>query len=382
MSITTKALEPLRVAIVHDWLVVNGGAEKVLQNLLDLFPSADLFTLVDFLPKKDRSWLGERKITTSFIQNLPMSKTKFRNYFPLFPIAIEQLDVTDYDLVLSSSYSVAKGIITGPEQLHICYCHSPARYAWDLQFQYLKESGLHKGLKSLIVRYFLHKFRIWDYRTSNGVDLFIANSAFIQKRIKKCYGRESELIFPPVDLTKFTLETEKSDFYLTASRLVPYKRIDLIVAAFAKTPKRNLKVIGDGPDMNKILSIAKEFSNIEILGFQSDAILQDNMRKAKAFVFAAEEDFGIIPVEAQASGTPVIAFGRGGCLETVKDSITGIHFLSQNVDSINDAIDRFECATLAEPFEIREYAKRFSKEAFKLGIKSLVEKHLTIKSIL
>ena len=379
MSITKKAQVPLKVAIVHDWLVVNGGAEKVLRNLLDLFPSADLFTLVDFLHQEDRSWLGKRKITTSFIQKLPMSKTKFRNYFPLFPIAIEQLDVTEYDLVLSSSYSVAKGIITGPEQLHICYCHSPARYAWDLQFQYLKESGLHKGLKSLIVRYFLHKFRIWDYRTSNGVNLFVANSAFIQKRIKKCYGRESELIYPPADLTKFTLETEKSNFYLTASRFVPYKRIDLIVEAFTKTPERNLKVIGDGPDMDKILSIAKGFCNIEILGFQSDTILQDNMRKAKAFVFAAEEDFGIIPVEAQASGTPVIAFGKGGCLETVKDGITGIHFLSQNVDSINAAIDRFECTTLAQPLEIREHANKFSQEAFKFGIKSLVEKHLTTK---
>lgn len=379
MSCTTKKQRPLKVAIVHDWLVVNGGAEKVLQNLLDLFPSADLFTLVDFLPKQDRVWLTDRKITTSFIQKLPFSKTKFRNYLPLFPIAIEQLDVTGYDLVLSSSYSVAKGVITGPEQLHVCYCHSPARYAWDLQFQYLKESGLQKGLKGLLVRYFLHKFRIWDYRTSNGVDIFVANSAFIQKRIKKCYGRESELIFPPVDLSKFTLETEKSNFYLAASRLVPYKRIDLIVDAFTRTPERQLKVIGDGPDMGKILAIAKGFSNIEILGFQSDAILQHNMQKAKAFVFAAEEDFGIIPVEAQASGTPVIAFGKGGCLETVNDGITGIHFLSQSVESIIDAIDQFESTSLAAPQEIREHANKFSQETFKFGIKSLISEHLTIK---
>lgn len=369
-------MNSLKVAIVHDWLVVNGGAEKVLHNILDIFPSADFFALVDHLPKEDRGWIGHRKITTSFIQSLPRSKTKYRNYFALFPIAIEQLDVTQYDLVISSSYSVAKGVITGPEQLHICYCHSPARYAWDLQFQYLKESGLDRGFKGLIAKYLLHKFRIWDYRTANGVDVFVANSAFIQKRIKKCYGRSSKLVYPPVDLRKFTLQSEKEDYYLTASRLVPYKRIDLVVEAFLGMKNKKLKVIGDGPEMSKIRELAKNADNIEIMGFQSDEILQSTMQSAKAFVFAAEEDFGIIPVEAQACGTPVIAYGKGGCLETVVNGETGIHFFEQTTDSIKAAIASFDASNLHSPAKIREHAKTFSTDSFQNQFKALVETSL------
>jgi glycosyltransferase involved in cell wall biosynthesis len=279
---------------------------------------------------------------------------------------------------VSSSYAVAKGVITGPEQTHICYCHSPARYAWDLQFQYLKESNMTTGLKSRIARYFLHKFRIWDTRTSNGVDVFVANSHFIKKRIYKCYRRDADVIFPPVDVSQFALKTDKQDFYLTASRMVPYKRIDLIVSAFCQMPARILKVIGDGPEMEKILKIAKGHDNIEILGFQSNEMLVSHLQNAKAFVFAAEEDFGIIPVEAQACGTPVLAFGKGGCLETVKDKLTGLLFAEQTENSIIDAVNRFDSSSnLFDAEEIRSHAETFSSAHFQQCLKALITKELS-----
>lgn len=364
----------MKVAIVHDWLVVNGGAEKVLKELIELYPKATVYTLADFLPKEDRGWLGNTPIITSFIQRLPFAQKWYRNYFPLFPIAIEQFDLSGYDLVISSSYSAAKGVITGPEQLHVSYCHSPARYAWDMQEQYLRESGMSNGIKSIIARYFLHKFRIWDVRTANGVDKFVANSAFIKKRINKCYRRKADVIYPPVDIEKFTLEKDKDDFYLAASRLVPYKRLDLIAEAFVKMPLKKLKIIGDGPQMNKIKEIVGSAENIELLGYQSDEVMLHNMQKAKAFVFAAEEDFGIIPVEAQACGTPVIAFGRGGCLETVKNNVSGIHFYEQTAGCIIAAVNEFESQIdqfLAE--EVRLNAEKFSCSAFKMNVKSLIE---------
>lgn len=364
----------MKVAIIHDWLVVNGGAEKVLLELLAIYPQADIFTLVDFLPEEEKKWLGNTKITTSFIQRMPFAKKRYRNYLPLFPIAIEQFDLSEYDLVISSSYAVAKGVITGPDQKHVSYCHSPARYAWDLQAQYLKESGLETGVKSVLARYFLHKFRIWDVRSSFGVDTFIANSNFIAKRIYKCYRREATVVYPPVDISRFALETEKEDFYLTASRLVPYKRIDLVVAAFAKQPHLKLKVIGDGPEMDKIRKLAEGCSNIEILGYQSDESMVSNMQKAKAFVFAAEEDFGIIPVEAQACGTPVIALGKGGCLETVVQGETGIHFEEQTLECLSAAIlemeQRYEAIT---PERCRQNAENFSIDTFRSRLVEVVD---------
>lgn len=363
----------MKVAIIHDWLVVNGGAEKVLEEILAIYPQAEIFSLVDYLPAKDRGWLGDRKVHTSFIHRLPFAKSKYRNYFPLFPIAIEQFDLSGFDLIISSSYAVAKGVITGPEQTHVSYCHSPARYAWDLQAQYLKESNMETGLKSTLARYFLHKFRIWDTRTANGVDKFIANSKFIKKRIHKCYRRNAEVINPPVKLTQFTLEANKQDFYLTASRMVPYKRIDLVVEAFTNMPDKKLKVIGEGPEFEKIKAIAQGHANIEMLGFQSNDVLIDNMQKAKAFVFAAEEDFGIIPVEAQACGTPVIAYGKGGCLETVADGISGLHFSEQTVLSVVDAINRYEAMEELPPEQVRANAEQFSIDSFKQKLKHVVD---------
>lgn len=334
----------MKIAIIHDWLVTYAGSERVLEQMLNVFPDADLFSLVDFLPPDQREFIQNKHVTTSFVQKLPFAKKKYRQYLPFMPLAIEQFDLSAYDIVLSSSHAVAKGVITGPDQLHVSYIHSPMRYAWDLQYQYLRESGLDKGIKSWPVRWMLHKIRQWDVCTSNGIDHIIANSRFIARRIMKVYRRESTLIYPPVDVESFTFYEEKEDFYLTASRMVPYKKIDLIVEAFAQMPDKKLVVIGDGPDFKKIQ--AKSGKNIELLGYQPSEVLKEYMQRARAFVFAAEEDFGIIPVEAQACGTPVIAYGKGGALETIKgldDSHpTGVFFKEQSVGAIIQAIRLFE----------------------------------------
>ncbi|KGD74981.1 glycosyl transferase family 1 [Tatumella morbirosei] len=362
----------LDVGIVTDWLVTYAGAERVISEFINCFPDSNVYALIDFLNKEDRKNFRDKHAVTSFIQKLPFAKNKYHNYLPLMPLAIEQIDVSKHDLILSSSHAVAKGIITGPEQLHISYVHSPIRYAWDLQHQYLNEAGLSRGLKSVLARIILHKMRIWDYRTANGVDHFIANSKFIARRIHKVYGRESDVIYPPVDVNRFTLFENKEDFYFTASRLVPYKRIDLIVEAFSHMPNKRLVVIGDGTEMAKIKS--KATSNIEILGYQSNDVMVDCMQKAKAFVFAAEEDFGITPVEAMACGTPVIALGKGGTQETVKslgsDNPTGILFQNQTVSDIIDAVNLFEesqdnilssdCRSRAMEFSIERFNREIS----------------------
>ncbi|WP_031362078.1 glycosyltransferase family 4 protein [Caballeronia sordidicola] len=363
-----------RVAIVHDWLVAFAGAEKVLEQIVMCFPDADLFSVVDFM--EERSWMRGKKVTTSFIQKLPQAKKRYRSYLPLMPLAIEQLDVSGYDLVISSSHAVAKGVLTGPDQIHVSYVHSPIRYAWDLQHQYLQQSNLTAGVKSLLARLVLHYMRNWDNRTSNSVDHFIANSAFIARRINKVYHRDSHVIFPPVDVEAFQLCEVKEDFYLTASRMVPYKKIDLIVEAFAKMPERKLIVIGDGPDMRKIRD--KATPNIEIMGYQPFSVLQDKMRRAKAFVFAAEEDFGISVVEAQACGTPVIAYGKGGALETVLDGSharpTGLFFDAQTTAAIIDAVDGFERGVVKIlPADCRANAERFSIKHFRDGLRAYVQ---------
>lgn len=366
----------MKIAIIHDWLVTFAGAERVLEQLLQLYPDADIFTIVDFMPVKDRSFLQEHKIYTSFVQRLPLAKTKYRSYLPLMPFAIEQFNLSAYDLVISSSHAVAKGVITGPDQKHVCLCYSPIRYAWDLQHQYLHESGMEKGLKSFFARYFLHKIRIWDSRTSNGVDHFIAISEFIAKRIWKVYRRESEVIYPPVDIESFTFSDSKEEFYLTTSRMVPYKKIDLIVEAFKKMHDKRLVVIGTGPDFQKIKSVAQGASNIELMGFQPFEVLKDHMQKARAFIFAAEEDFGIAPLEAQACGTPVIAYGKGGTLETIVDGKTGCFFDEQTVESICDAVERFEKNTFDYKC-CRENAIRFGPEIFRENIIRSISKAIT-----
>jgi len=371
-----RKLEDLRIAIVHEWYVTYAGSERVVEQILNLFPHADLFAVVDFLDDDQRGFIQHKKVTTTFIQNLPFAKTKFRKYLPLMPLAIEQIDLSAYDLIISSSHAVAKGVLTSPNQLHISYVHSPIRYAWDLQHQYLKESNLEKGIKSWIARWILHQMRIWDTRTANGVDLFIANSQFIANRIQKVYRRSARVIYPPVDLQNYTIQEQKQDFYLTASRLVPYKRIDLIVEAFSRMGDRQLIVIGDGEQMAKIRS--KASNNIKFLGQRDPKELREYMQNAKAFVFAAEEDFGITPVEAQACGTPVIAYGRGGVKESVigldGDRPTGVFFESQTVESIRAAILEFEnSGDLILPIACRENALRFSTERFQTEFLSFVK---------
>ncbi len=292
-----------------------------------------------------------------------------------FPIAIEQFDLSEYDIIISSSHAVAKGVLTNSNQLHICYCHTPLRYAWDLYHGYLSGAGLSKGIKGIIARLILHYIRVWDVTTSNRVDYFIANSKYIARRIKKVYGRDSIVIYPPVDVDKFDVYTQKENYYLTASRMVSYKKIDLIVEAFSKIPDRKLVVIGDGPDFDKIKN--KAGKNIVFLGYQTFEVLKDYMQRAKAFVFAAEEDFGIVPVEAQACGTPVIAYGKGGSLETVIDGKTGIFFKEQTVESLLEAIKRFEQKEDSfDTIEIRKNAERFSKERFMREFKTFVEEKI------
>ncbi len=364
----------MKVAIVHEWLTQYAGSERVVSEILAIYPEADLFCIVDFLSDNERSLFLNKKVKTSFIQKLPFARKRFRNYLPLMPLAIEQFDLSAYDLIISSSHAVAKGVITGPDQLHICYVHSPIRYAWDLQHQYLEKSS---GLKGLLSRWTLHYMRIWDIRTANGVGEFIANSQFIAKRIWKVYRRHSTVIYPPVELDKFTLNEHKENYYLTVSRMVPYKKVDLIVEAFSKMPDKKLVVIGDGPLMSAVQR--KATRNIEVLGFQPDETVKQYMQKARAFVFAAEEDFGITPVEAQACGTPVIAYGKGGALETIKglesESPTGVFFYEQSVDAIIEATNTFEAESdKIKPEHCHEHASKFSAERFRREISEFVEK--------
>jgi glycosyltransferase involved in cell wall biosynthesis len=357
-----------KIAIVHEWLVTVAGAERVLSEMLSCFPDADLYALVAFLPDGAADDIKRRVTGTTFIQRLPCARTRYRSYLPLMPLAIEQLDLSGYDIVLSSSHAVAKGVITGPDQLHVSYVHTPMRYIWDLQHQYLRESGLDRGLKGYLVRWLLSRLRLWDVRSALGVDRFIANSNYVRRRIAKTYRRDAQVIYPPVDVASFTPAGQKEDFYLTASRLVPYKRVDLIVEAFAAMPERKLVVIGDGPDRRKVERWATP--NITLLGHQPQSVMIDHMRRARAFVFAAEEDFGILPVEVQACGTPVLAYGKGGALETIvppeRDNPTGLFFDDQTPAAIRAAVERFESAIDRFTAQnCRNQALRFAADRFR-----------------
>ena len=370
----------MRVAIVHDWLLVYAGAERVLEQMLLCHPQADIFSLVDFLPANSREFILNKKVTKSFIQKLPFASTIYRSYLPLMPIAVEQFDLSNYDLVISSSHAVAKGVIVGPDQLHICMCYSPIRYAWDLQHQYLREANLDRGLKGWFARWMLHKIRLWDVRTANGVDRFIGISYFITRRIEKTYRRESTVIYPPVDVSGFAFKADKDDFYLTASRMVPYKKMPLIVEAFSSLPDKRLVVIGEGPEFDKCKAVAG--SNVELMGWQPFEVLKDHMQRAKAFVFAAEEDFGITPLEAQACGTPVIAFGRGAVVETIHgldtEVPTGVFFMKQDVATLVEAVQLFERERdRIRPTACRENALSFSPERFRSEFSSFVEDEWT-----
>ena len=366
-----------KIAIVHEWFDTYAGSERVVEQLLLLYPDADVFAMVDFIHPSQRGFLGGRPVTTSFIQRLPRAERHFRKYLPLMPIAVEQFDLSSYDIVISSSHAVSKGVLTGPDQLHISYVHSPIRYAWDLQHQYLRETGMTRGFKSALARLILHYVRLWDVRTSNGVDHFVANSVFIGRRIQRTYRRDAQVIYPPVDISTYAMREAKESFYLTVSRMVPYKRIPTIVEAFARMPDKKLVVIGDGSERSKAEAVAGP--NVEFLGFQPTEVLRDRMQRARAFVFAAEEDFGITPVEAQACGTPVIAYGKGGALETINGlegggTPTGMFFYDQTPESIVEAIQRFEQEHARfTPQACRDNAQRFSPERFRQEFDELLQ---------
>ena len=359
----------LKYALVHEWLTpkATGGSELVVREILQHI-DADLYALIDFESTNPESYLYRRAIGTTFLQRFPGARAGVQKYLPLLPLAIEQLDLQGYDVILSSSHAVAKGVITGPSQLHVCYCHTPMRYAWDLTFDYLRSSRLGRGWISAPTRYLLHRLRQWDVISANRVDYFIANSRHTARRIWRCYRRRAEVIYPPVQVKRFPFRADKEDFYLTVSRLVSYKKVSLIVQAFNQSG-RSLVVIGGGPELEQLRQIAR--SNVQILGPQPDAVVEDYMARAKAFVYAACEDFGIAPVEAQACGTPVIAYGAGGALETVRDlqqhpeTGTGLFFPEQTPQSLIKAVEAFEALQVQfQPEQARLNAIAFSPEVF------------------
>jgi glycosyltransferase involved in cell wall biosynthesis len=372
----------VRVAFVHEWFVTFAGSEKVLSEMIKEFPDADIFCLVDFSDGKHADKFLYKKINTSFLQKLKPLGKFYRYFFPFMALAVEQLDLSGYDLVISNSHAVAKGVITGPDQLHISYCYTPMRYAWDLQHQYLREQRMSRNIRGLIARYSLHKARIWDTRTANSVDHFIGCSEYIARRIWKVYRRPADVIYPGVDTDYFKIGGEKGDYYFTSSRLVPYKKVSLIVEAFKSMPDKKLVVIGTGPQFKDVQRLAGP--NVSVLGYQDDDILLQHMQGAKAFIFAAEEDFGITPLEAQACGTPVLAFGKGGASETVIDGVTGLHFWKQDVASICDVVNQFEAVSyIFDPKTIRAHAEKFSIRRFRSEFKELVWRlwsHHSVKS--
>jgi glycosyltransferase involved in cell wall biosynthesis len=365
----------LKVALVHDWLDTWRGGENVLAQLLRVYPHAELFALVDFLSDADRRGLNGRRARTTFLQRVPFASTRFRLLLPLFPRAIESLDVSAYDLVISSSHAVAKGVRTHRGQLHVCYCYTPMRYAWDLREQYLARAALDRGIRGLAARNVLSRLASWDRAASRRVDHFVAISRYIAARIESCYGRTSTVIYPPVESSVTAVPRKRTSWYVTVSQLVPYKRVDLIVDAFRAMPDRHLAVIGEGPERARIAAAVP--ANVRLLGHIPDDERDRWLATARAFIFAAEEDFGIAPVEAQAAGTPVIAYGAGGALETIRGLDqpvpTGVFFAEQSAAAIRDAVRRFEQSeSRILPDACRENAQRFGAGLFRRAFADFV----------
>ena len=368
----------LKYALVHEWLTpkAKGGSELVVKEILQHI-DADLYALIDFESVNPESYLYQREIKTTFLQKFPKARDGVQKYLPILPLAIEQLDLSHYDVILSSSHAVAKGVLTNSHQLHICYCHTPMRYAWDLTFDYLKGDRKGQGVQGIIARYILHRLRQWDVISANRVDYFIANSQHTAKRIWRCYRRPAKVIYPPVDIEKFDFQPQKEDFYLTISRLVSYKQICLIVEAFNQL-KKPLIIIGEGSQLDEIRQLAQ--SHVQVLGWQPYNTVKKYITKAKAFVYAACEDFGIALVEAQACGTPVIAYGKGGALETVRDirqypqDGTGLFFEVQQPKALIEAIEIFEkLKTKIDPENCRLQAIKFSPTIFKKSYLEFIE---------
>jgi len=363
----------MKVAIIHYWLTSMRGGEKVLESLCRLYPQADIFTHV-YNPEKISDTIKRHKIATTFIAKLPFAMSKYQMYLPLMPIALEQLDLTGYDLVISSESGPAKGVVTRPDAVHICYCHSPMRYVWDMYHSYIKNAGF---VKRLLMAPLIHYMKLWDYSSSARVDHFIANSSYVAKRIKKIYRRDASVINPPVDTDSFFTSKDTADYYLMLGQLVPYKRPELAVEAFIKSGK-NLVVIGEGEYLSELKKMAKGANHIKFLGRQDFSQIQKAYSECKALVFPGVEDFGIVPLEAMASGRPVIAFGAGGVLDSVRNAQTGILFNEQTVNSLNKAIEKYEGGTLTfYPELLREHAQKFNLSEFEYSLSKFIASKLT-----
>lgn len=359
----------MKIAIVHDYLNQHGGAERVLEAFMELYPDAPIYTIISDLTKMPPVF-HTKTIYNSFIQDVPFSKKHYKKMLSLLPLAVEQFDLRQYDIILSTSSAFAKGVITNPNQIHICYCHTPMRYVWDLYSQYMEE--LKNPIFKFVLPRILHRIRQWDYTSAQRVDHYIANSHNVAARIKKYYGRDSHVIHPPVNLEQFHVSDTVGDYYLIVSRLIPYKRIDLIIEAF-NLLQWPLFIIGDGYDRKRLEGIAQ--SNITFMGYQPDHIIAEYYSKCKAFILGGEEDFGITPLEAQASGRPVLAFGKGGALETVVPGKTGLFFKEQQVDSIVAELRVIESLEFNSTV-IRQHAETFSKENFKQHISQFIQSKL------
>lgn len=367
------SLSDLRVAIVHEWLGPYAGSEQVVAAMLEVFPRADLFATIHDPAEIRGTPLEDVPVRTTFVQGLPGARKNFRAYLPFMPLAIEQLDLRPYDIVVSSSHAVAKGVLTRADQLHVSYTHTPMRYAWDLYLDYL-DGGARWSVKGLLARPALHYLRLWDVAASNRVDFYLANSSYVARRIEKIYRRRARVLYPPVDVSRYRHDLPREDFYVTVSRFAPYKRVDLVVEAFTRSD-RPLVVIGDGPDFERIQKTAGP--NIKLVGRLPDVSVADYLQRARAFVFAAEEDFGIAPVEAQAAGCPVIAYGKGGVPETVigwpSPDPTGLFFDEQTPEAIGNAIERFEehAGEMASA-SCRRNAERFGRERFENELRAAI----------
>lgn len=364
-----------RVSYVHEWLTEWGGSEDVTRAMMEAVPAHALFATVDFLSPADRAKLTQLPVRTTFLQKAPFVRKRFWHYLPITPLAIESLDLTGAQVIVSSAHAFAKGVLTTAEQLHVSYVHSPMRYAWDLHHQYLADYGLQRGVKGLLARAIFHRLRQWDRQTAHNVDLFLANSRHVQRRIWRSYRRPARVLYPPVETGRFRFEPRKGDYYVTVSRLVSYKRIDLMLQAFRAMPERKLVVIGDGPEASRLREICPP--NVELLGYQPGDVVRQHLGNARAFLFAAHEDFGISPVEAQACGTPVIAYGVGGAAETVRDfrsatGPTGLLFPHQTPDSLHEAVKAFDALSI-DPHDCRAWAETFDAGRFRAGFREVMQ---------